>query len=84
MSRRSLKGRPRLLTDTKIEELLAWADARVTVKQKAAETGISAALLHLIIKTRGASYKQPSPEMRPAVVAARAQRRQELNAAALI
>ena len=84
MSRRSLKGRPRLLTDAKIEELLAWADARVTIKQKAAEEGISPGLLHIIIKTRGQNYKQPSPEQRPAVVAARAQRRQQLAAAALI
>jgi hypothetical protein len=60
----STQGKPRSLTDAQIAEILAWADARRTIKQKAAELGLTAGLVAHVILTRGKQYKQPSPELR--------------------
>jgi hypothetical protein len=82
---RSTIGRPRALTDAQVEIILAertrfldWQALRQTVKSQrelAREFGVSQATISLAVRSKG-NYKQPSPEMRAATLAARrAQRR---------
>ena len=83
-TRRSVTGRPRTLTDAQVLSVLAWHDARMTLKQKADELGISVATLTNAIRSRGEHYKQPSPERRDVVLSANRARRAELRAAGLM
>jgi phage terminase large subunit GpA-like protein len=62
--RRSTTGRPRIVTDAQIREILTWAANRQTIQQKAQQMNLTASLLTYVIRTHGASYKQPSPEQR--------------------
>jgi phage terminase large subunit GpA-like protein len=62
--RRSTTGRPRIVTDAQVQEILAWHASRQTLKQKARQMNLTASLLTYVIRTHGRSYKQPSPEQR--------------------
>ena len=84
INRRSVMGRPRALTDAQILAVLAWHDARMTIKQKAGELGIAPGTLQSVIRTRGEHYKQPSPEHRADTLRARRAHRAELCAAGLM
>jgi hypothetical protein len=76
LQRRSVFGRPRVLSSTQIARILAWHDSQVTLKQLAASLGVSPATVARIIQTRGSHYKQAPPEERAASLEAhRAQRR---------
>jgi hypothetical protein len=82
--RRSVTGRPRALTDAQVLDVLAWHDSRMTLRQKAAELGISPGTLQNVIRTRGEHYKQPSPEQRANTLRTSRARRAELRAAGLM
>jgi hypothetical protein len=71
----STLGRPRALTDVQIADILAWHASRVSLKQKAAEHGVSATVIRHVIRTGGKTYKQASPEQRAKNLAADRQRR---------
>ncbi len=62
--RRSTTGRPRVVTDAQIQEILTWNANRLTVEQKARQMNLSASVLTYVIRTHGRGYKQPSPEQR--------------------
>jgi hypothetical protein len=68
--RPSVLGRPRALTLAQIAQVLAWHDSHVTLKQLAADLGVSTSTVVHIIKTRGGDYKQAPPEEREATLAA--------------
>jgi transcriptional antiterminator len=82
--RRSVYGRPRLLTAAQIVRILAWHDARVTLKQLSAELRVSTSTIVHVIKTRGTHYKQAAPEERLASLQAHRARRRQLRAANLL
>ena len=70
---KSTVGRPRMLTDEKVEKILAWDEARrrlKTRKELALELGVSESAIGHAIRRRG-QYKQPSPERRHSEVAER-------------
>jgi transposase-like protein len=66
----STRGRPRALTDAQVAEVLAWYKSRKTLVQVAREHGVSTETIRNLIRCGGV-YKQPSPELRAAVVQAR-------------
>jgi len=66
--RRSVLGRPRALTQAKIDSILVWHDSRVTLKQFAASLGVSTSTVVHVIKSRGGHYKQAPPEERVAAM----------------
>ena len=68
--RRSVLGRPRMLTEVQIATVLAWHDSRVTMKQLADSLGVSMTTVGHVIKSRGAHYKQAPPEEREATLEA--------------
>jgi hypothetical protein len=74
-SQRRVCGRPRRVTDAVIARVLQWHDERVTAAQLAAELGISPSTVRSIIRSRGAHYKSPSPEHRPAPLPRRGRER---------
>ncbi len=82
--RRSTSGRPRIVTDAQIQEILTWSDNRQTVKQKAHQMNLSASVLEYVIRTRGLIYKQPSPEQRLSNVVNNRARRNYLRAQNLL
>lgn len=56
-------GRPRILTDTQISEILAWHATRVSCRAMAHRLGISVRLLQRVIRTMGKHYKRASPDL---------------------
>jgi hypothetical protein len=68
--RRSVLGRPRMLTEAQIATVLAWHDSRVTMKQLADSLGVSTTTVAHAIKSRGTHYKQAPPEEREATLEA--------------
>lgn len=60
---KSIKGRPRMVTDAQVEAILEWHRSRKTLRQVAAELGLSPKLVQYVI-ARGGEYKQVSPELR--------------------
>lgn len=79
--RRSVLGRPRTLTAAQIEAVLAWHDARVSLKEFAASLGVSTSTVTHVIKSRGSHYKQAPPEERAASLSAHRERRRALEEA---
>jgi transposase len=84
LARRSVYGRPRVLTGKQIARILAWHDSRFTLKRLSAELGVSTSTIVHVIKTRGSHYKQAAPEERVASLEAHRARRAQLRAANLL
>lgn len=61
-------GRPRIVTDAMVEEILAWHRHRETMKALAHRLGVSVATVRLVIRSGGRHYKVPSPERRALVL----------------
>jgi hypothetical protein len=59
-------GRPRKLTETQEQELVAWWNARGSTKAKARELGIGEATLMAILQRRGAMRLDGSAPLMPA------------------
>lgn len=55
-------GRPRIVTDAMVEEILAWHRHRETMKALAARLGVSVATVRLVIRSGGTHYKVPAPQ----------------------
>lgn len=75
----STVGRPRTVTDAQVAAILTWHGARKSLRQFAQELGLPKTTVEYVI-SRGGQYKQPSPELRRAVVDARRARRRALAA----
>ncbi len=56
----STTGRPRILTESQIEEIRAWHRSKRTNRQKAAEYGVGIKTLERILNSMG-GYKQAAP-----------------------
>jgi transposase len=80
----STTGRPRRLTNSQIDEILDWYQARLTNRQMAERYGIARGTLENIIRTHGEHYKQASPELRNASLDAHRIRRARLLAQDLL
>lgn len=79
LERRSLLGRPRRLGEAQIARILDWHRNRMTLQALARELNVSAATLRNVIRTQGAGYKQPPPELRAAAIEAVRRRRARLE-----
>jgi transposase len=74
---RSTVGRPRRLTDSQVDQVLAWHAAILelkakrssikTIRQLAKEFGVSTAAINGVVRRRG-EYKQASPENRDRMI----------------
>lgn len=82
--RRSVLGRPRALTHEQVIRVLRWHDSRVTLRQLSKELGVSTSTIAVIVKTRGAHYKQAPPEERAAALTAHRERCARLRAANIL
>jgi transposase len=90
---KSTGGRPRVLTDAKVQEILMWHEERLAVReilasvktrrQLARELGVSPATVTHVISRRGV-YKQPSPEQREAEIGRRKRRIAKLRQRGLL
>lgn len=76
---KSIKGRPRIVTDAQVEAILAWHRTRKTLRQVAQELGLTPTLVQYVI-ARGGEYKQVSPELREETRRARRERFKALSA----
>lgn len=74
----STKGRPRLVTDAQVEQILEWHRNRKSLRVFAAELGLKASTVQRVIELNG-QYKQPSPEKRLLVVSRRQRRMERLR-----
>jgi len=82
--RRSVFGRPRLLSQAQVDSILAWHDSRVSLKQLAESLGVSTSTVVHVITTRGSHYKQAPPEQRAAAMDAHRAHLQALEEAHLL
>ena len=76
---KSIKGRPRMVTDAQVKAILEWHRSRKSLRQVAAEMGLSPRLVQYII-AHGGEYKQVSPELREETRKARRDRYRALEA----
>ena len=76
---KSIKGRPRIVTDAQVEAILAWHRTSKSLRQVAQEMGLSPSFVQYVI-ARGGEYKQVSPELREETRKARAERFKALAA----
>ena len=67
---KSTVGRPRKLSDAQVEAILEWHATRKTMKQVAADYGVSPSTIENVIKRSGA-FKQASREKRGEALAER-------------
>lgn len=79
----STGGRPRLLTDAQVAEILAWHASRKTICDVALDYGVTRTTIANMIRRRG-QYKQASRELLPTLRAERARHRAELEARGLM
>jgi transposase len=75
----STKGRTRRLTQAQIDDLLEWANHRISARAKARSLGISVSLLQIIVRSRGRHYKTAPPERRQEARSAWLRRRIDLE-----
>lgn len=76
---KSICGRPRQVSDEQVAAIMDWYYSRKTLRQLAAELGISWKLAYDVVACRG-EYKQTSPEERQANLSARRHRMKSLRA----
>jgi hypothetical protein len=76
---KSIFGRPRVVTDAQVAAVMDWYTSRKSLRQVAAEAGISLKLAQDVIRRRG-QYKQTSPELRQTTLRARRKRMKALSA----
>lgn len=60
---KSIFGRPRKVTDAQVAVIMNWYESHKTLREVAAEIGVSLKLAQDVISRRG-EYKQASPEHR--------------------
>jgi hypothetical protein len=75
---KSIFGRPRRVTDAQVAAIMDWYYSRKTLRQLAAELGISWKLAYHVVARRG-QYKQSPPEGRQAALSARRSRMKSLR-----
>jgi hypothetical protein len=68
-------GRPRRVTNAVIAEIVDWYQHHESCVQLARRLGVSTSTIRNVIRSGGTHYKTPSPEQRPAVMAAAATKR---------
>ena len=76
---KSTFGRPRIVTDAQVAAIMDWYTSRKSLRQVAAEVGISLKLAQDVIRRRG-QYKGASPELRQTNLRARRSRMKALSA----